>query len=44
MDKFVYIDILKQNVKQRAEKLGLANNFAFYQDNNPKHTSGVTKL
>lgn len=44
MDKYVYLDILKQNVKQSADKLGIKNQFAFYQDNDPKHTSEVAKL
>lgn len=44
MDKFVYLNILKQNVKQSAVKLGIADSFAFYQDNDPKHTSAVVKL
>lgn len=44
MDRFVYLNILKNNVKQSAEKLGIKDNFAFYQDNDPKHTSEVCKL
>ena len=39
IDKFVYLNILKQNVKQSAEKLGI-----FCQDKDPTRTSGVTKL
>ena len=34
----MYLDILKQNLKQSAEKFGLLRSFKFYQDNNdPKH-------
>lgn len=44
MDRFQYLDILKQNVKQSAEKLGILDSFSFYQDNDPKHTSHVAKL
>lgn len=35
---------MKENVKQSAEKWGIANNFAFYEDNDPKHKSGVARL
>ena len=44
MDKFVYLNILKQNINQSAEKLSMVNNFSFHQDNGSKHTSGVAKL
>jgi len=30
MDKFGYLYILKENVKQSAEKLSIVNDFAFY--------------
>lgn len=43
MDKNVYIDILKTNVKQSAQKLRIEHNFKFYQDNDPKHTSLLLK-
>ena len=39
MDKYVYCDILKKNLKESATKLGIENNFVFYQDNDPKHSS-----
>lgn len=37
MDQYVYIDILKQNLRPSAIKLGLGSNFVFQQDNDPKH-------
>ena len=43
MDKYQYLDILKNNLKQSAEKLGILESFHFYQDNDPKHTAGVVK-
>uniref|UniRef100_A0A034WUD9 Transposable element Tcb1 transposase n=1 Tax=Bactrocera dorsalis TaxID=27457 RepID=A0A034WUD9_BACDO len=44
MNRFSYLDILKANVKQSVTKLGIESNFAFYQDNDPKHTSEVAKM
>ena len=32
MDKLVYLDILKNNVKKSVEKLNLGDNFVFQQD------------
>lgn len=44
MDKHLYLKILKENLKQSAEQLGLdKNNFLFQQDNDPKHTSYLVK-
>lgn len=41
-NKYGHLNIWKQNVKQSVDKF--ANSFAFYQANNPKHTSGVAEL
>ena len=38
MDKWVYLDILKTNVKKGVEKLNLVDDFVFQQYNDPKHT------
>lgn len=43
MNKSVYLDILKNNLLQSAEKLGIRHNFRFYQDNDPKHKSAVVQ-
>lgn len=37
MDQNMYLEILKENIKQSAEKLGIAEDFYLYQDNDPKH-------
>lgn len=37
MDQKVYLNILKENLIQSARKFGLAENFHFQQDNDPKH-------
>lgn len=37
MDQNVYLNILKQNLKQSACKMGLDQGYKFYQDNDPKH-------
>ena len=38
MDKNVYLNILKENLKSSAEKLNLAEDYWFQQHNAPKHT------
>lgn len=43
MNKYMYLDILKQHLKSSAEKMGLGNTFTFYQDNDPKPTSYLVK-
>ncbi len=44
MNKFVYLNILKRQMKQSADKLGLPNVFCFQQDNDPKHTAELVRL
>ncbi|GBM48043.1 Transposable element Tc1 transposase [Araneus ventricosus] len=39
MDQYKYINILKENLKISAPKLGIQNTFKLYQDNDPKHTA-----
>ena len=39
MNQHVYLDILRQHLVASAQKLGIANNYRFYHDNDPKHTS-----
>ena len=39
MDRYVYKNILDENVLQSAEKLGIVDEFWFQQDNDPKHKS-----
>ncbi|GFY35833.1 transposable element Tcb1 transposase [Trichonephila clavipes] len=44
MDHKLYIDILNNNLKGSAKKLGLDGNFIFQQDNDPKHTARNVKM
>ncbi|GFV37485.1 transposable element Tcb1 transposase [Trichonephila clavipes] len=44
MNKYVYLGILKQNLKQSASKLGILGHLKLYQDNDPKHTADICKL
>lgn len=43
MDKMLYMDILKRNLNQSAQKLGLSSGYWFQQDNDPKHTAHVVR-
>ena len=42
-DKYKYLNILKNNFKESAHKLGLLEDFHFQQANDPKHTARVVK-
>ncbi|CAK9811766.1 Transposable element Tcb1 transposase [Anthophora quadrimaculata] len=43
LDKYKYLNILKNNLKESARKLGLLEDFHFQQDNDPKHTARIVK-
>ncbi|GFX87299.1 transposable element Tcb2 transposase [Trichonephila clavipes] len=43
MHKMAYLNILQNNLKESADKLGLGSNFIFQQDNDPKNTAFVIK-
>ena len=43
MDCWVYLEIIKNNLKSDAAKLKLGNNWIFQQDRDPKHTAYVVK-
>lgn len=43
MDKYLYLNILKNNLKESATQLGLNDSFIFQQDNDPKHTALIVK-
>ena len=42
--KYAYFNILKINLKQRAEEFGLGRDSYFLPDNDPKHTAGIVLL
>ena len=44
MNKTVYLNILKNNLNQSAEKLKIRNDYYFQQDNDPKHTAADVKM
>ena len=41
MDRYMYRDILKNNLNESAARMGLGSDFIFQQDNDPKHASKV---
>ena len=43
MDCWVYLEIIKNNLKSDAAKIKLGNNWIFQQDRDPKHTAYVVK-
>ncbi|GFS60980.1 transposable element Tcb2 transposase [Trichonephila clavipes] len=43
MNALAYIDVLRHNLLDSAEKLSMENTFIFQQDNDPKHTAIITK-
>ncbi|GFT59203.1 transposable element Tcb1 transposase [Trichonephila clavipes] len=44
LNHMVYINILKENLKQGEQDLNLGDDFWFQQDNDPKHTAHNVKL
>lgn len=43
MDRWIYLDVLKTNLRQSVTSMGIGNDFIFQQDNDPKHTSMIVK-
>lgn len=43
LDKYKYLGIFKNNLKDRVTKLGLLNNFYFRHHNGSKHTARIVK-
>lgn len=43
MNKWVYLDILRNNLHTSAENMGIRNSFKLYADNDPKHSSFVAR-
>ncbi|GBO40440.1 Transposable element Tcb1 transposase [Araneus ventricosus] len=44
MNKYVYLDILKRNLKQSVRNLGISRHFKLCQYNEKKHTADICKL
>ncbi|KAJ4437411.1 hypothetical protein ANN_17555 [Periplaneta americana] len=44
MNQYGYLNILRQNLQQSAEKMGLGSYYQFQHDNDPKHTVLNVKL
>lgn len=39
MNQYDYLNILKNNLRESAQNMGLDQDFYFQQDNDPKHTA-----
>ncbi|GBL83048.1 hypothetical protein AVEN_165281-1 [Araneus ventricosus] len=44
MNRYVYLAILKRNLKQSAINFEISRHFKLQQDNDPKHTADIYKL
>ncbi|GFW64021.1 transposable element Tcb2 transposase [Trichonephila clavipes] len=44
IDHLYYTQILKENLGASPEKLGIEEDYQFYQDNDPKHSAHNTRL
>ncbi|GBO27821.1 hypothetical protein AVEN_170802-1 [Araneus ventricosus] len=44
MNKYMYLGILIQNLKQSAEKTGILPHYKLYQDNDPKRNVHICRL
>lgn len=44
MDRWVYLKVLKSNLRESVTELGIGNNFIFQQDNDPKHIHECNRI
>lgn len=43
MDKYMYLNISRRNLKASAQKLNLEGHYHLQQDNDPKHTAAIVR-
>lgn len=43
MDRYVYLNILREHLKQSVQKLVLEGKYIYQQDNDPKHTANMVR-